>query len=131
VRPGSIGKFVTTAGLFLAILPAGGQIITTAAGSTWIFNGNGQPALNAPTGQILSVVLDPSGNVVASDGNNNIVFRVSSNGTLTVLAGNGFLGFSGEGGLATNAALGSSGVSRTMARATCISQTCPTAGFAG
>jgi len=105
----SIAKFVGTLmfACFVAACPAKGQIITTAAGSTWIFRGNGQSALTAPTGQILSVALDPSGNVVASDGNNDIVFRVSSNGTLTVLAGNGFLGFSGEGGLATNAAMGS------------------------
>lgn len=102
-------KVVSLLGLFagfLVTLPASGQIITTAAGSTWIFSGNGQPALNAPTGQIEAVALDPSGNVVASDANNNIVFRVLPNGTLTVLAGNGFLGFSGEGGLATNAAMG-------------------------
>ncbi|SRR5579871_150745 len=108
--PVSLGKSVCTLGLLaalLTILPVHGQIISTTAGSSWIFNGNGQPAINAPTGQILSVALDPSGNVVAADGNNNIVFRVSSNGTLTVLAGNGFLGFSGEGGLATNAAMGS------------------------
>ena len=109
MRPSSMTRLISTLGLlagFLATLPARAQIITTAAGSTWIFRGNGQPAINAPTGQIESVVLDPSGNVVASDGNNNIVFRVSPNGTLTVLAGNGFLGFSGESGLATNAAMG-------------------------
>ena len=34
VRPASIGKFVSKLSLLLAILPAGAQIITTAAGSS-------------------------------------------------------------------------------------------------
>src|ERR1022692_4886998 len=110
MRPSFTARFVGALGLFaglLAILPASGQIITTVAGNTWIFSGDGKPAINAALGQIYSVVLDSSGNVVAADANNQIVFRVSSSGTLTVLAGNGFPGFSGEGGPATSAALGS------------------------
>ena len=52
-----------------------------------------------------SIAIDPGGNLyVADTGGRRIVFFLS-NGTATVFAGNGSPGFSGDGGLAVNAAL--------------------------
>jgi hypothetical protein len=51
------------------------------------------------------VVLDGAGNIYLADPVNNLIMRVSPDGTLTVIAGNGVGGFSGDGGQAINAAL--------------------------
>jgi hypothetical protein len=82
-------------------------IITTTAGTDWVFNGDGKPALSAPLGKVAFVTLDPSGNLVFADPGGGVVLRLNPNGTVTVLAGNGIQAFSGDGGLAINAALDS------------------------
>jgi sugar lactone lactonase YvrE len=82
------------------------QVITTVAGgSSWSFPSSPLPALNAPLGRVTGVAVDASGNVYACDMDNNMVMRVSPTGTLTVVAGNGVRGFSGDDGPATSAAL--------------------------
>ncbi len=80
-------------------------LITTVAGSTWVFGGDGGPATNAPLGSIAAVAVDSSGNVFATDFGNHLVAKVSLTGVLTVVAGNGTHGFSGDGGPATSASL--------------------------
>ncbi len=80
-------------------------VITTVAGTTWIFRGDGGPAVNAPLGYITNVGVDSAGNVLAVDRDNSLVVKVSAAGILTVVAGNGLAGFSGEGGRAINASL--------------------------
>jgi uncharacterized protein (TIGR03437 family) len=80
-------------------------IITTAVGTGWSFPPPPLPAVNAPLGTTEGVALDQSGNLYIADSDNNMVFRMAKDGTLTVMAGNGFAGFSGDGGPATNAAM--------------------------
>src|SRR5215472_4261747 len=82
-----------------------GQVTTTVAGTNFTFPNTPIPALNAPTGYLYGVAVDSAGNVYMADGINNIVFKLAPNGLLTAFAGNGTLGFSGDGGPATNAAL--------------------------
>ncbi len=89
--------------LWCAGLPA--QIITTVAGTDFVFPSTPLPALNAPLGNIPGVAVDAQGNVYAADSENNIVVRISPNGVLTVVAGNGIAGFSGDGGPAISASL--------------------------
>ena len=93
--------------VFVIVLPSGQAqgIITTIAGTNWVFRGDGGPALSAPLGQPWGVASDAAGNIYASDYEGHIVFKLSSNGILTVVAGNGIKGFSGDGQLAVNAAL--------------------------
>jgi sugar lactone lactonase YvrE len=91
--------------LFLCAARLRGQVITTIAGTEWHFPAETLPAVNAPLGSVASVTVDGKGNVYASDPGNNLVIRISFNGTLTVVAGNGISGFSGDGGPATNASL--------------------------
>src|SRR5579871_125759 len=93
-------------GVFLVPLGAHAQgVIGTVAGAQWVFTGNGGPAVNAPLSYITSVTTDAGGNVFFVDTYNFMVMKVSPNGILTVVAGNGTQGFSGDGGPATSASL--------------------------
>jgi uncharacterized protein (TIGR03437 family) len=80
------------------------QVITTLAGANSVFPIS-IPALSAPLGQTTAVAVDAGGNVFVADHGNNMVMRLSADGTLTVVAGNGSPGFSGDGGPATHASL--------------------------
>jgi uncharacterized protein (TIGR03437 family) len=81
------------------------NIITTFAGTDWIFPGNGKPALNAPFGALEGVTVDSLGRAVFADPGNHVVVRIEDSGSVTVLAGNGLARYSGDGGPAVNAAL--------------------------
>jgi hypothetical protein len=84
-----------------------GTITTVAGDGTPGFGGDGGPAttaqLNGPEG--LSVNAD--GSFLITDHFNHVIRLVSSNGTITTVAGNGTAGFSGDGGPATQAQLNS------------------------
>jgi trimeric autotransporter adhesin len=84
---------------------AAAQIITTVAGTSYTFPSGSIPAVNAPLGVVAGAVVDTAGNVFVSDGLNDLVLRISPDGTLNVVAGNGILGASGDGGPATSASL--------------------------
>ncbi|MCZ6750920.1 MAG: hypothetical protein O7E51_03730 [Acidobacteria bacterium] len=91
---------------FLATSHSLGQgIITTVAGTDWAFRGDGGSAIDAPLGGVEGVVVDSSGNLIVADFNNRRVMKISRTGILTVAAGNGFFGTSGDGGPARNASL--------------------------
>jgi uncharacterized protein (TIGR03437 family) len=89
----------------LFTLPCFGQVINTVAGGTWIFPGDGKPATAAPLGEVRAVAVDAAGNFYLADRDNVLVAKVSPSGTLTVVAGNGLEGFTGDGGPATGASL--------------------------
>jgi len=84
---------------------SGGTATTVAGTSTAGFSGDGDAAasaqLNGPTG----VAVDASGNLYIADTLNNRVRKVSSDGIITTVAGNGSLSYSGDGGPATSAQL--------------------------
>ncbi len=60
-------------------------------------------ALSAAIGQVRRVAVDASGNVYFSSG--NCIFKLNSQGTINLFAGNSRAGFSGDGGPAVNAQL--------------------------
>ena len=94
--------------LFLAIGStafAQQQVISTIAGTPFTFPPSPLPALNAPLGRVGGVAIDTHGNVYVADPQNNLVERFVPGGQMTVVAGNGILGFSGDGGPATSASL--------------------------
>src|ERR1700732_3711657 len=93
----------------LAVPALSQSIISTVAGTEWFFPGDGKPAISAPLGRPYNAAIDPQGNVIFADPNNNMVMRVNADGTITVLAGNGLRGFSGEGGPAVSASLNAPG----------------------
>ena len=81
------------------------SIITTVAGGSWVFRGDGKPAVDAPLGGLHGVAVDSAGNLFAPDFDNHIVVKISPTGVLTVVAGNGISGYSGDGGPAASASL--------------------------
>ncbi len=56
-------------------------------------------------GQSFAIASDKSGNIYIADSDRSQVLKVTPAGSLTLIAGNGFAGFSGDGGLAVNASL--------------------------
>jgi hypothetical protein len=52
-----------------------------------------------------SIAFDTAGNTYIADSYSSHIFKVDTTGTVTVVAGNGTLGYSGDGGPATSAAL--------------------------
>lgn len=91
--------------VFLA-RPASPQgIITTIAGTEYLFPGDGKLARDAPLGEIYGVTVDRDGNFYLVDNGNHMVMRVAPGGMLTVIAGNGVPDVSGDGGGARAAAI--------------------------
>jgi sugar lactone lactonase YvrE len=82
-----------------------GTISTLAGNGTAGYSGDGGPAhdalLNAPRG----LALDPNGNLFVADGGNLRIRRISADGTISTLAGNGKSGWTGDGGPATSASI--------------------------
>ena len=80
-------------------------IITTMAGSTAGFSGDGGPAASAQLANPLGVAVDHSGSLFITDGGNNRIRVVNTAGIISSFAGNGTAGFSGDGGPAASAQL--------------------------
>jgi sugar lactone lactonase YvrE len=81
-------------------------VITTLAGNgTYGYSGDGGPAGSASLNIPSRVALDGSGNLFIADQWNHRIRKVSANGIITTVAGNGTYGYTGNGGLATNAEL--------------------------
>ena len=83
------------------------SIITTIAGNGVAgYSGDGGPAARAQLNQPASVAVDSNGNVYICDEGNSAIRKVTAGtGVITTIAGNGTLGFSGDGGPATAAEL--------------------------
>jgi len=85
--------------------PAG--IITTFAGNGEPkYAGDGGPAVEASIWNPLDVAVGPDGSVYINESNNRRIRKVDPAGVITTLAGNGDGGYTGDGGPATEAALG-------------------------
>jgi sugar lactone lactonase YvrE len=82
-------------------------IITTVAGNgVASYSGDNGPATSASISYAGELAIDASGNIYIADYMNSRVRRVdSATGVITTVAGNGTAGFSGDGGLATQAML--------------------------
>lgn len=92
--------------LFTAALLPAQRVITTVAGTDWVFPRSSLPALEAPAGLPTGLVFDAStGGLILLDNLNHTAFRLSADGRLSVLAGNGLGGYSGDDGSAINASL--------------------------
>ena len=70
-------------------------------------SGDGGVATNANFYFPNAVVVSPSGTIYISDNGNNCIRKVDTNGIITKVAGNGTNGFTGDGGVATNARISS------------------------
>ena len=81
-----------------------GTLTWVAGSSAGGYAGDNGTAVNAKLNEPLAVILDAAGNLYIADTLNNVVRKVS-NGIITTIAGNGTLGYSGDGGPATHAQL--------------------------
>ena len=82
-------------------------LMTTVAGSgIFGYSGDGGAAPYASLNYPLGVAVDQTGNLYIADGGNNCIRKVTANGLITTVAGNGTPGYSGDGAAATNATLG-------------------------
>jgi uncharacterized protein (TIGR03437 family) len=83
-----------------------GIIHTIAGNGVERFSGDGGPATSALLSYPQGVAVDSSGTVYFTDTGNNRVRRVTPAGVITTIAGTGSSGFSGDGGPATAAEIG-------------------------
>ena len=84
---------------------SGGSISTFAGNGTFSYSGDGGAATQAQLNTPQGVAVDTSFNVYIADTLNNVVRKVSPNGTISNFAGNGGAGSSGDGSAATSAQL--------------------------
>jgi trimeric autotransporter adhesin len=81
-------------------------IISTVAGTGVVGSvGDGGPAASALLNRPQGVAFDAAGNLYIADTANHLIRKVTTDGNITTVAGNGKSGFSGDGGLATQASL--------------------------
>lgn len=83
------------------------QLINTIAGTpgTPGSSGNNGPAIDALFASPLGIAADKNGNIYVGDWFNWNIRKINNNGVVSVFAGNGMGGFSGDGGIALNAQL--------------------------
>jgi hypothetical protein len=87
------------------VYASNGKIVTIAGTSKTKFNGDGIFAWGANI-MPATIVLDASKNIYFTDCGNFRVRRIdNSTGIITTVAGNGAIGYGGDGGLATNATM--------------------------
>ena len=86
-----------------------GIIVTIAGNGTKGYAGDGGPATNAEFNlaayQPCGLAFDALGNLLIPDWGNARIRKIDTNGIITTVAGNGFQGFAGDGGAATNASI--------------------------
>ena len=87
------------------MVSASGTITTVAGTGEYGFSGDSGKAISAKLKTPTGVAVDRSGNLYVADGSGNRVRKVSPQGVITTVAGNGNSGFSGDGGPATSAQL--------------------------
>jgi hypothetical protein len=85
------------------VSPAG--VISTVAGTTQGFAGDGGPAVNARLNGPRAVAPLPDGGFLVADSDNNRIRRVLGDGRIVTVAGTGAPGFAGDGGAAVGAQL--------------------------
>lgn len=92
--------YFTASGCVLKVDQNG--VLTRVAGTSRDgYSGDAGPAVDAQVSPT-STAVDGAGNLYITDGSARIR-KVSANGVITTIAGNGTYGFSGDGGAATNA----------------------------
>jgi uncharacterized protein (TIGR03437 family) len=69
------------------------------------FKGDGGPAISAQLNKPMGLTMDAAGNIYFTDTNNSRIRKITTDGTITTIAGKGGGAYSGDGGNATSAVL--------------------------
>ncbi len=85
--------------------PERSEITTIAGNGSAGYSGDGGLAVEAQLNQPFGVTRGPDGHLYICDTGNHVIRRVSSDGTIATVAGNGRAGYAGDGGPATAASL--------------------------
>ncbi len=85
--------------------PAATEIVTVAGNGSAGYSGDGGPAVQAQLNQPFGVVRGPDGHLYICDTGNHVIRSVAPDGTIATVAGNGEVGYSGDGGPALEATL--------------------------
>ena len=80
-------------------------IVTTVAGTDYLFPDDGKPALQAHLSTPYGLAFDKQGNLYISDGGLNMILKMDTAGVVSIVAGNGLARFAGDGGPARAASL--------------------------
>ena len=92
-------------GGFVGKIDPAGRFSIIAGNRQQGFSGDGGPATEARLNYPEDLVVDAYGNIYITDTWNNRIRKVDPNGIITTIAGNGQMGYSGDGGPATQAGL--------------------------
>ncbi|ADP85100.1 serine/threonine-protein kinase [Pseudofrankia inefficax] len=84
-----------------------GTVTPIAGNGTAGFSGDGGPATSAELNGPGTAVVDKNGNIYVPDTANNRIRKITPDGKITTVVGNGTAGFSGDGGPATQAEINS------------------------
>jgi hypothetical protein len=94
----------TCMGAMAVLVPA--QVTDSVGDRSWIYQGDGMPALYASLYLPMGGAVDAAGNIFISDSNNQRIRRVDGNTQIiSTSVGDGIAGFGGDGGPATSAML--------------------------
>jgi hypothetical protein len=86
-------------------IDAKGDTSTIAGNGIGGYSGDGSLATAASLDQPSAILVDDKGNIFIADAGNNCIRKISTNGIITTIAGNGTQGYSGDGGIATSATM--------------------------
>jgi sugar lactone lactonase YvrE len=75
-----------------------GTITTIAGNGLALDGGDGGLAVNTPLGRVYCVRIDAGGSLYISDSDSERIRKITPDGIITTIAGNGALGYSGDGG---------------------------------
>jgi sugar lactone lactonase YvrE len=81
-------------------------IISTIAGTGVAgHNGDGGPAIDAQLYRPIGIAIDTNNNLFVTEYGSHVIRKINATGVISTIAGNGTIGYSGDGGQATNANL--------------------------
>jgi sugar lactone lactonase YvrE len=87
----------------IRLVTPGGTITTFAGNGQQGYSGDGGPATSAELFMPSGIAFDGAGNLYIADEHNNVIRKVAPGGTITTVAGNGTIGYSGDNGPAVSA----------------------------